>query len=226
MYKNIFSVQTLNRGEKMKKMFLYSGCAVAIILMLSVLVVTNSFSSNTKDNLDSTSINENLDVEDAMNSALESVVKEVEEKEDNEEEFTRPYTDKNVKIVSNYYDYKGTEKNQINALTYYNGTYMQSKGIGYSSSKAFDVLAVKSGTVTEILKDELVGNQITIKHDDNTYSIYQSVTNIKVKEGESVTLGSVIATSNTSTIRSDLKNHLYFELVIDGVNVNPEECFK
>ncbi len=208
----------------MKKMFLYSSCAIAIILMLSVLVVYNSSSNRTEEKLKPVvNIDDELDAEDAMNSALESVVKEVEEPEEN---FVRPYTVNNVKVVSNYYDYKGKAENQINALTYYNGTYMQSKGIGYGASKAFDVIAVKDGTVTEVLKDELVGNQITIKHDDNTYSIYQSVTNIKVKEGDTITGGSVIATSNTSTIRSDLKNHLYFELVIDGVNVNPEECFK
>lgn len=224
MYKKIFSVQTFNRGEKMKKIFLYSGCAVAIILMLSVLVVYNSSSTNTEENLEPVvSIDETIDAEDVLNNILESVSKEVDEIE---EEFIRPYTDNNVKVVSNYYDYKEKAENQINALTYYNGTYMQSKGVGYSGSKAFDVVAVKSGTVTEILTDELVGNQITIQHDDNTYSIYQSVTDIKVKEGDSVTLGDIIATSNTSTIRSDLKNHLYFELVIDGVNINPEECFK
>lgn len=224
MYKKIFSVQTLNRGEKMKKMFLYSSCAVAIILMLSVLVVYNSSSRNTSEETEPViNINDEYDAEDIMNDVLESVVNEVEE---TEEKFVRPYTNKDVKIASNYYDYKAKAENQVNALTYYNGTYMQSKGIAYSASKAFDVVAIKSGTVTEVLTDELVGNQITIKHDDNTYSIYQSVTDIKVKEGDSVTSGMIIAKTNTSTIRADLKNHLYFELVVDGVSVNPEECFK
>ena len=35
----------------------------------------------------------------------------------------------------------------------------------------------------------------------------------------------MIAKSGNSNICSDLGNHLYFELVIDGVNVDPEDYY-
>ena len=68
-----------------------------------------------------------------------------------------------------------------------------------------------------MLTDELVGNSITIKHDDNTYSIYQSLKDITVKKGDRVNQG--------DNINKDLNNHLYFELMIGGLSVNPEEYY-
>ena len=66
---------------------------------------------------------------------------------------------------------------------------------------------------------------ITIKHNDGIISVYQSVTNITVKEGDKINAGFVIATSSTSNISKDLNNHLYFELIIDGTCVNPENYY-
>ena len=56
-------------------------------------------------------------------------------------------------------------------------------------------------------------------------SIYQSISNITVKEGDKINAGFVIATSSTSNISADLNNHLYFELIIDGASVNPENYY-
>ena len=40
-----------------------------------------------------------------------------------------------------------------------------------------------------------------------------------------MTRGQTIAKSGTSNISTDLGNHLYFELIIDGVCVNPENYY-
>ena len=56
-------------------------------------------------------------------------------------------------------------------------------------------------------------------------STYQSITDISVKEGDLVKQGDVIAKSSTSNISTDLGNHLYFELILNGSTVDPEDYF-
>lgn len=199
----------------MKKFIIYSIYSICFILMLSVVVAYNVSNKNQSQ--------KNMDydyVEDILESPYESVNNEVYD-----DKIIKPFNDEDVKIVKNFYDYKLDEKEQQNSIIYYDNTYMQSSGISYSSGKSFEVLSIYEGEVTEISDDELTGNSITIKHNDNTYSVYQSLENIKVKKGDKIKKGQVLALSGTSNLNKDLKNHLYFELIIDGKCVNPEEYY-
>ena len=137
----------------------------------------------------------------------------------------KPYTDETVKIVKDFYDYQDEAKNQENSLIYYENTYIQSSGVSYSNGKSFDVVSILEGTVKEVKEDQTLGNSITIEHENGITSVYQSVTNITVKEGDKINAGFVIATSSTSNISTELENHLYFELIINGVCVNPENYY-
>lgn len=137
----------------------------------------------------------------------------------------RPYKDDNIKIVKNYYDYMAEGEEQEKSLIYYEGTYMQSSGVSYSNGDLFDVIAILDGTVKEVKNDTLLGNVITIEHENGIISMYQSVDNILIKQGDLVTAGQILAKSATSNISTDLGNHLYFELIINGSNVNPEEYY-
>ena len=138
---------------------------------------------------------------------------------------TRPYTDSNVKIVKSYYDYKGEAESQERSLIFYEDTYMQSSGVAYSKGEAFDVVSILEGTVKEIKEDTTLGNIITIEHENSITSVYQSVSDITVKAGDKVTSGQIIAKSSTSNISTELENHLYFELIINGSCVNPESYY-
>ena len=141
------------------------------------------------------------------------------------EKILRPYSDNSVKIVKDYYDYSADAAKQESALIYYENTYIQSSGVAYSNGNTFNVLSVLEGTVKEVSEDTTLGNTITIEHSNGITSIYQSVTNITVKEGDKINAGFVIATSGSSNISAELNNHLYFELIIDGVCVNPENYY-
>lgn len=136
----------------------------------------------------------------------------------------RPYTDPTISIVKDYYDYKAESDRQENALIYYEDTYIQSTGVSYSNGDTFNVVAVLEGTVKSVVQSDLLGSTITIEHDGAT-SIYQSLSEISVAEGEVVEQGTIIGKSGTSNISSELNNHLYFELIVDGVSVNPEEYY-
>ena len=137
----------------------------------------------------------------------------------------RPYKDEEVKIVKDYYDYSGEAEKQEQSLIYYENTYIQSSGVSYAKGNAFDVVSILDGTVVEVKEDSILGNSITIEHTNGIMSVYQSLSNITVKKGDIINAGFVIATSATSNISSELDNHLYFELIINGAPVNPENYY-
>jgi len=140
-------------------------------------------------------------------------------------EIIKPFTDDSIKIVKNYYDSSDTNENQENSLIFYENTYIPSSGISYSNGNVFDVVSILDGVISDVKEDETIGNSITIKHDNGIVSVYQSISDISVKVGDNVKQGNVIAKSSTSNISTDLDNHLYFELILNGVNVNPEKYY-
>lgn len=137
----------------------------------------------------------------------------------------RPYKDENVTIGLNYYDYKGEEKSQENSITYYEGTYIQNKGVDYVSDEVFKVYAILDGKVISITEDDINGKTIKIEHSNNLISIYQSVDEILVNENDKVSSGQEIAQSSSNSLNSKLGNHLHFELYSNNDTINPEEYF-
>lgn len=137
----------------------------------------------------------------------------------------RPYNDAEVKIGKNFYNYKADEENQRNSIVYYENTYIQNSGVDYVKSESFDVVSILDGTVISVANNELLGNTIEIKHDNNLISVYQSLGTVTVKEGDSILQGQILGKSGTAKINEDLGNHLHFELFKDGQVVNPEEYY-
>lgn len=137
----------------------------------------------------------------------------------------RPYTATDIMKVKDYYDYKGEEQSQQQSLLYFENTYLQNSGVAYSGSPNFDVVAILDGTVTKVKEDNILGNIVEIRHDNDTISVYQSLSDIKVTENQKVKQGEIIAKSGTSNISKELGDHLHFELIIKGQNVNPEEYY-
>lgn len=133
-----------------------------------------------------------------------------------------PYTDKNVKIGKTYYDYKGEEKNQENSITVHDNTYMQNTGIDFISDQIFDVVSVQDGTVINVKENNLLGKVVEIKHESGLISSYQSLSEISVKKGETITQGQIIGKSGTNELDKESGNHLHFEIYKDGTSVNPE----
>lgn len=135
----------------------------------------------------------------------------------------KPFNDASVKIVKSFYDYK--EENHENSIIYYENTYMPNTGIIYKGDETFDVLSIYEGEVIKIEEDEIMGTIVTIKHSENVLSIYQSLKDIKVKEGDLVNKQDVIGSSGKNNLSSDIGEHLHFELIVNGQNVNPEKYY-
>ena len=199
--------------RQLKKSVVYSLYIISFALVLTGVGVL-TFSSKNKSDDDYKYVSKGiLDFEEQV-PVVNTEIKIV-----------RPYTDADVKIVKNFYDYKSESEEQEKSLIYYEGTYMQSSGIAYSKGDSFDVVAIYDGKVKEIKEDAMLGKVVTIEHENGINSIYQSISDIKVKEGDNVSVGQLIGKSSTSNILSDLGNHLYFELIINGVCVNPENYY-
>lgn len=193
---------------------LYLMLVVSVIILVSTIFMANKVLGESKNSIEKTGMVYNI----LSNMSIPVV------QEPDEVKIIRPYTDNNVKVVKSFYDYKKSSEEQIDSLIYYQDTYMQSTGTAYASGDKFNVIAILDGEVTDVTEDELLGNSITINH-GNIKTIYQSLSEIDVKKGDKVTQGSIIGITGTSNINSDLGNHLYFEMIVDDLNVNPEEYY-
>ena len=143
----------------------------------------------------------------------------------NETTIIRPYLDTDISIAKNYYDYQSDVTNQENAIIYYENTYMQNSGVDYRKAGTFDVVAVLDGTVINVKEDNILGNIVEIRHNNEIISVYQSLSDITVKIDDTVLQGQIIGKSGVNNINKQLKEHLHFELYYKGMVVNPENYF-
>lgn len=142
-----------------------------------------------------------------------------------EETLRKPFTDETVTISKDYYNYQGKDEEQTNSILYYENTYIQNTGINYQSEQSFDVVSVLSGEVIEVEEKELLGKSVTIRHDNELISVYQSLNEVTVTKGDKVVTGQVIGKSGTCSFVKDSKNSLHFELYVNGNIVNPEDYY-
>ena len=138
----------------------------------------------------------------------------------------RPYTNGNVKIVKNFYDYQADATRQEDSIVYYGNTYMQNSGVDYGmDGTEFEVVSILDGTVTEVVDDEIMGKTVKIKHSNDLISVYQSLGSADVNVNDSVTQGMIIGRSGEANVSTELGNHLHFELYYKGSVVNPENYY-
>lgn len=137
---------------------------------------------------------------------------------------SKPYLNESVVINKTFYDSNNEAELQENSIIFYENTYMQNSGVSYKSSESFDIISILDGTVIEITNNEILGNTIKIRHENDIVSTYQSLSEIKVKVDDTISKGQVIGISGTSKLYSTDSN-LYFELTYQGKNINPENYY-
>ncbi len=142
-----------------------------------------------------------------------------------EEKIKKPFTDQSVVIANNYYDYQSTEEEQQSSILYHENTYIQNTGINYQSDNPFDVVSILSGEVIEVGEKELLGKSVTIRHDNELISVYQSLGEVSVKKGDKVQTGQVIGKSGSCQLITSSKNNLHFELYVNGTIADPENYY-
>ncbi len=202
------------KQRKLKKEVVYGLYAFGFAFILCGLYLIDNITTNSnfKNNTDTPYVNKTIFEEDVPVVNVSNKI-------------IRPYLDEDVKLQKSYYDYQADNESQKNSILYYEKTYLQNSGCTYNGKEHFDVVAVLDGTVTSVKEDELLGKIVEIKHDNNIISVYESLSEITVKENDVVTQNTVIGKSGEANIAKDLKDHLHFELIINGSNVNPEEYY-
>ena len=183
-------------------------------LFISILIIGKTYNSFTNEDINSHVVNAIVDDDS------KAVMNETENK------MIKPFANDNVTISKNFYDKDATEEEQQNSLIYYENTYMQNSGVLYTSENAYDIVATLDGKISDIKTDDILGNVIEIDHDNEIKTGYQSVDNIKIKVGDEVKQGDVIATSGTNKLNNTNKNCLLFEVYQKGQLVNPEKMFE
>lgn len=180
---------------------------VTISLALSLFFLGNSI---LKDKIPVTYITSGTLIDD-----VEPVISEVKK-------IKKPYIDKNIKILQNFYDINKDDKTQQNSLIYYENTYLQNSGIDYGKEEVFDVYSIYDGIIINIEQNDILGNIIEIQHSNDLIASYQCLGDIKVKQNDTVTSGELIATSGTCNISKKLGNHLHLEISYKENLVDPE----
>ncbi len=132
-----------------------------------------------------------------------------------------PYIDSSVTVGKSYYDFQASAEQQENSIIFHDDTYMQNSGVDFVSQNVFDVVAILNGEVTNVKEDETLGKIVEIKHDNDYIAIYQSLSEISVKKGDTITQGQVLGKSGTNELDKEIGNHLHFELYLNGQAVDP-----
>lgn len=116
-------------------------------------------------------------------------------------------------------DYSGSELQ-------YNDTLKQweiHKAIDFLAGEDLNVYAIADGTVSNVYTNYLEGTVIEISHKDGLVSVYKSLEkDVKVSIGDKVSAGNVIGKiAQTMAQEQNTGAHLHFEMLKDGVKVNP-----
>jgi len=107
----------------------------------------------------------------------------------------------------------------------YNDTLKQweiHKALDITSDTSNNVFAIANGTVTNVYTNYLEGGVIEITHENGIKSVYKSLDDISIKNGDYVNGGDVIASISTSMARElNTGAHLHFEMFENDLSINP-----
>ncbi len=94
-------------------------------------------------------------------------------------------------------------------------------GLDMASTKMAKIVSSNPGTVVYDEYNGIYGNMPMIDHGLGLYTLYGHCSNILVQKGDRVAAGTVIAQTGKSGLA--LGDHLHFGILVQGVEVRPEE---
>ncbi|GLX70152.1 M23 family metallopeptidase [Paenibacillus glycanilyticus] len=123
-----------------------------------------------------------------------------------------------------FFDANATAEEKANAVVQTNNnTFVPHLGVDFAdpSDQPFAVMAALSGKVTLVEKHPTNGNIVEISHGNGLVTVYQSLSDIQVAEGDDVKQGTQIAVAGRNDLEKDLGVHLHFSVQENGKSVNP-----
>lgn len=200
--------------RKLKRSVVYSIYGVVLVGLFGVLYFVGSTNN-------SSVLNEGDDIRYVSKTIFDKTLPVVS----SDKKIVKPFVASEIKLVKAFYDYQADASEQEKALIFNENTYIQSSGVSYGGKEGFEVVSILDGTVVDVKEDSLLGTVVEISHGNEIISIYQSLSTVNVKKDDVISQGQVIGISGKSNIDKELGDHLYFELIINGINVNPENYY-
>ncbi len=97
-------------------------------------------------------------------------------------------------------------------------------GVDIAAKEGTPIYSSFDGTVIKSTYDSWNGNYLKIKHENNIMTVYCHCKELKVKKGDKVKAGQVIATIGSTG--SSTGPHLHYELRINDISYDPEIALK
>ncbi len=131
-------------------------------------------------------------------------------------------------IAMPYYDPSAPEEERAAAIVEQDNTFTPHMAVDLArpDQQPFEVLAALSGTVKVAKQDPVDGYVAEIEHPNGLVTVYKSLSELRVQEGEKVEQGDVIAIAGTSGETDDEGARLHFEIRRNGQLVNPASLIK
>lgn len=196
-------------GEKKFYLFTAIGCAAVLVAIIVVAIIVSNVSK-----VDSPTVN--VDSSGVVDTPVD--VPEEPEPDVNEPVATLPEgMIAPMESVSVLHDYGFYHNQTLNS-------YYEHAGIDFTASAGTEVMAVESGVIESIYKDDLLlGTEIVVDHGDGLKSVYRFVSEAEgLQVGDAVEKGEVIATvaeANGNEYKDGA--HLHFEIMQNGKSVDP-----
>lgn len=133
-----------------------------------------------------------------------------------------------AELKMGFFNEKGSAKDKESALVKYDDAIWVHSGVDFArkDGKTFEVVAALDGKVFRLQDNPLVGKQIVLEHANGTFTTYQSIDNLKVKMGEVVSKGDVLAEAGRNNFEKDAGVHLHFEVKQNNQRKNPTDLMK
>ncbi|MFC4599721.1 peptidoglycan DD-metalloendopeptidase family protein [Cohnella hongkongensis] len=127
-----------------------------------------------------------------------------------------------------FYDASAPAEEREAAMVVYENTFTphMATDLARKDGESFEVLAALSGTVKVASQTPTNGYEVQIEHPNGLVTVYQSLTDLKVKAGDEVEQGEVIASAGQSELEPGEGAHVHFEVRENGVSVNPNTLIK
>lgn len=182
---------------------------------------TDSDLKNKKSNADTSKSTNNVSVNvPVVDSNRNSAENKAEKRTEPSFSFANPVNSDEA-VVSNEY----AMDHLVYSVTL--DQYMTHCGIDIEAPEDSQVTAVASGTVTAVYTDDRYGRSIEITHSDDSglVSIYSCLSTTEMVEaGDMVSAGQIIGGVGSTALFESLEpSHLHFELLKDGIYVDPGE---
>lgn len=225
--KSLGGASAANSSSGWKKLFAKRWVSPAIFMAAAAIIVTfmwiyqgSDQAKETAGPSDSTEVTQGEDLQPVQQEDEDEVVDIVVDGE----VMKWPVANVNaLQVDTPFYDEMASETEREAAIVQVGTTFSAHTGIDFvdPDGKSFDVHAALSGKVSQVQKHAKNGHVIEISHGKGLVTVYQSLTDVQVAEGDEVRQGTVIAKAGRSDVERDLGVHLHFETRLNGEVINP-----